>query len=53
MAAKTLISFVQLLAPSSEYLSIDPDKFVVEPAVIAFTSRHANWSLDMVSVGWN
>ena len=50
-AAKTLISFVHLLAPSSEYLSIAPDKFVVDPAVMALTSIHANWSLDMVSVG--
>ena len=42
LAARVFISFVHLLAPSSEYLSTDPERFVVVPALIDLTNRHAN-----------
>ena len=51
LAARVLISLVHLLAPSSEYLSTDPDQFVVVPAFIDLTKRQANSSLETVSFG--
>ena len=50
-AASVFISFVHLLAPSSEYLSTEPDKFVVLPAFIDLTIKQANSSLATVSLG--
>ena len=50
LAARVLISLVHLLAPSSVYLSTDPDRFVVVPAFIDLTSRQANSSLETVSL---
>ena len=51
-AARIFISFVHLLAPSSEYLSTDPLRLFVVPDFIDFTSKHANSSLETVSDGW-
>ena len=51
LAARICISLVHLLAPSSEYLSTDPDKFVVVPALIDLTNKQANSSLATVSLG--
>ena len=42
LAASILISLVHLLAPSSEYLSIEPDNSVVDPALIDFMTIQAN-----------
>ena len=50
-AASMFISFVHLLAPSSEYLSIEPERLLVVPAFIDFTSKQANSSLATVSDG--
>ena len=50
-AARIFISFVHLLAPSSEYLSTDPLRLFVVPDFIDFTSKHANSSLETVSDG--
>ena len=51
-AASTFISFVHLLAPSSENLSIEPLRFSVDPALMDFTSKQASSSLETVSDGW-
>ena len=51
LAASTFISFVHLLAPSSENLSIEPLRFSVVPALIDLTSKQASSSLETVSDG--
>ena len=51
LAARVLISLVHLLAPSSVYLSTDPDQLDVVPAFIDLTNKQANSSLATVSLG--